>query len=364
MAIKISNNTIIDDNRNIVNAGIATAIFFDGYVPGDDKNYDVNTTLNNQKVNVALEGDLVIGSGVTFTVSTGTTVVLNPFDYENNSVDELLVNQSIHVGVTTTRFITESTGIGSVGITSTRLVGVGIITTNNIRIGQIVKPILGIIGAGTTITGIGVSSLTINPASLNTTIRQDINFSFGQFENKQKSQLILNHSGINLKDNTKILNDKGQPIVNQSGSVLQITHEEFTTVQTVSCATETLVPGMVNRIQLSSPRNNVLLIFHFSGVLDCNGSFSVYVNGVKIKSNFVGTDRFANASGTLGVFNYNDFGTYGASLLYLNNLGVIDLEFRMAVICGGCSSIAYINRDPSGEDNNGRSGLTLMEIAT
>jgi hypothetical protein len=89
MAIKIQNNTIIDDSRNIVNAGIATANHFDGFVSGGDKLYNTNTTIGNNKSNVSLESDIIVQNGTTLTVSSGSTVVLNPFDFENSSINEL-----------------------------------------------------------------------------------------------------------------------------------------------------------------------------------------------------------------------------------------------------------------------------------
>jgi hypothetical protein len=242
MAIKISNNTIIDDDRSIVNAsragigttnpsnaltvigdsnitGISTANYFDGFFPGGDKVYDENTTINNNKVNIALESDIIVDSGRTLTVSAGSTIVLNPFDFETSSVDELLVDKVITVGLTTS-FDVVTSGIASVGITSTRLVGFGTVLPPNIETGLLVKEIPGIISAGTTVVSFvsassatGVSTITISPASLNTGIQTNITFKFGTFGEK-KSGIILDGetSTIKVGNNTVIIDGENSKV--------------------------------------------------------------------------------------------------------------------------------------------------------
>jgi hypothetical protein len=258
MAIKISNNTIIDDDRSIINAsragigttnpsnaltvigdsnitGISTANYFDGFFPGGDKVYDENTTINNNKVNIALESDIIVDSGRTLTVSAGSTIVLNPFDFETSSVDELLVDKVITVGLTTS-FDVVTSGIASVGITSTRLVGFGTVLPPNIEVGLLVKEIPGVIAAGTTVVSFvsassatGVSTITISPASLNTGIQTNITFKFGNFGEKESNIILDGEKGdITLKDETgRILNSEGNPILNQTGSILQVVHESL-----------------------------------------------------------------------------------------------------------------------------------------
>jgi hypothetical protein len=180
MAIKISNNTIIDDSRNIVNAGIATANHFDGFVSGGDKVFSSDTTINNNKVNVALESDIIVDSGRTLTVSEGSTIVLNPFDFEKSAVDELLVNKSLTVGFTSS-FDVVTSGIASVAANSANLVGFGTVLPPNIETGLLVKEIPGVIAAGTTVVSFvsagsstGVSTITISPASLNTSVQEEL----------------------------------------------------------------------------------------------------------------------------------------------------------------------------------------------
>lgn len=213
MAIKISNSTIIDDSRNIVDAGIATAKFFDGFVPGGDKVFSDNTTVNNGKINVALESDIVVGSGKTLTVSTGSTIILNPFDFETSSVEELLIDKKVVVGFTSV-FDVVTSGVGSVGVTSTSLVGFGTVLPPNIEVGLLVKPIPGIIGAGTTVVSFvaagsstGVSTITISPASLNTTVQENITFKFGSYGEKQSNIILDGETGVIKSGSNSVIID-------------------------------------------------------------------------------------------------------------------------------------------------------------
>jgi hypothetical protein len=258
MAIKISNNTIIDDDRSIINAsragigttnpsnaltvigdsnitGISTANYFDGFFPGGDKVFDENTTIDNGKVNIALESDIIVESGDTLTVSAGSTIVLNPFDFEKSAVDELLVNKSLTVGFTSS-FEAVTSGIASVAANSTSLVGFGTVVPPNIEVGLLVKEIPGVIAAGTTVvsfvsagTTTGVSTITISPASLNTSVQEDVIFKFGNFGEKESNIILDGEKGdITLKDETgRILNSEGNPILNQTGSILQVVHESL-----------------------------------------------------------------------------------------------------------------------------------------
>lgn len=232
MAIKISNNTIIDDSRVIVNAskvgvgttnpgntltvlgdsnitGVTTSNYFDGFFPAGDKVYNENTTVNNGRVNVALESDIIVGSGKTLTVSTGSTIILNPFDFETSSVEELLIDKKLVVGFTSS-FDVVTSGVGSVGVTSTRLVGFGTVLPPNIEVGLLVKPIPGIIGAGTTVVSFvaagsstGVSTITISPASLNTTVQENITFKFGTYGEKESAIILDGETGF-IKSGSKI----------------------------------------------------------------------------------------------------------------------------------------------------------------
>jgi len=67
--------TIISNNIN--NSGIGTFTFVDSFYQTEEKIISVNTSIANGQENISFAGDLVIGAGVTFTVSTGTTVRMN-----------------------------------------------------------------------------------------------------------------------------------------------------------------------------------------------------------------------------------------------------------------------------------------------
>jgi hypothetical protein len=161
---------------------------------------------------------------------------------------------------------------------------------------------------------------------------------------------------------TQVLNNSGRPILNSTGSILQVVHTEYTTATALGCAALTDVSGFSAAITPSSTSSKVLVMVHFSGVLDCDGRLNLKVGGSVVKANLVGSDRFVNASGSAGVNNYNDAATYCATYLH-SPASTSALTYQIAVQCGGCSQTAYFNRDPSNSTDNGRSGITLMEIS-
>lgn len=117
----------------------------------------------------------------------------------------------------------------------------GIVTTNNIYLGQLIKPIPYVIGAGTTISGIGNSQVTINPASLNSSLLLEVPFEFGYFE-EEKPSLIMNGVSGNLILNSvagQILNRNNQVILDQAGSILQVVSSSNSTEVVVSALTWT-----------------------------------------------------------------------------------------------------------------------------
>ena len=200
-----------DPNQVPINQYLGQLAFMDrvpsesvgnGYFIDGDKVIDNDTTIANNKINVALEGDIVVESGKTLIVSAGSTIVLNPFDFENSSVDELLIDKRLVVG-TSSSFNVVTSGIGSVGITSTRLVGFGTVLPPNIAAGLLVREIPGIIGAGTTVVSFvaagsstGVSTITISPASVNTTVQENITFKFGSFGENKSSIILDGETGV------------------------------------------------------------------------------------------------------------------------------------------------------------------------
>jgi hypothetical protein len=168
-------------------AAIGSADSYDGFLPGGEKIYDEDVTIDNGKINVAYEGDIVVETGNTLTIADGSSVVLNPFDVETSSVDELLVHKTLYVG-RKAEFVTVGTGVGNITATSTSITGIQ--TTNNIAVGQVVKPISGIIDTGTTISAASGTTITLSKASVNTSTQSDITFNFGYFD-EEKSGIIL-----------------------------------------------------------------------------------------------------------------------------------------------------------------------------
>jgi hypothetical protein len=118
---------------------------------------------------------------------TGVTVAArNPGSWANgikvaiidSKADQILSGIST-TSVTNTTFVGVATASdGDIGITTTSVTG---ITTTGIAVGQTLKVETGIIGSGTTVTAIGVGTVFISPASLNSISLTNVELSFGSY---------------------------------------------------------------------------------------------------------------------------------------------------------------------------------------
>ena len=149
----------------------------------------------------------------------------------------------------------------------------------------------------------------------------------------------------------------GKVVVQSTGSILQVVHTEFTSSTSLTSSSLTDVSGFSASITPTSTSNKILVMVHFTGVLDCDGRLAIKVGASVVKDNLVGSDRAASASGV----NEYDAGTYCATYLHSPS-STSALTYQIQAAAGGCGNNIYINRDPSGSTNNGRSGITLMEV--
>jgi len=120
---------------------------------------------------------------------TGVTVAArNPGSWANGlnvgiidaKADQILTMSTTAIENTT--FTADATtSDGDIGVTATSITG---ITTTNIEIGDTLKVLPGIIGSGTTVTGISTANggtVTISPATLNTVSLDNVELSFGAY---------------------------------------------------------------------------------------------------------------------------------------------------------------------------------------
>lgn len=96
----------------------------------------------------------------------------------DSKADQILSGIST-TSVTNTTFVGVATASdGEVGITTTFVTG---ITTTGIVVGQTLKVETGIVGSATTVTAIGVGTVFISPATLNTISLDNVQLSFGSY---------------------------------------------------------------------------------------------------------------------------------------------------------------------------------------
>jgi hypothetical protein len=96
----------------------------------------------------------------------------------DSKADQILVGISTSA-VTNTTFVGVATASdGDIGITTTSITG---ITTTGISVGNTLKLLTGVIGSGTTVTAIGVGTVYVSPATLNTVALDNVELSFGSY---------------------------------------------------------------------------------------------------------------------------------------------------------------------------------------
>jgi len=103
--LDLSSNTTagVSSTSSVNTVGVVTAGIIDGFIPADQKIVSANLTINNGQENISFAEDLVIGAGVTFTVSAGSTVRMDAFNVINASVVSASVDLDIPNGTTAQR---------------------------------------------------------------------------------------------------------------------------------------------------------------------------------------------------------------------------------------------------------------------
>ena len=144
----------------------------------------------------------------------------------------------------------------------------------------------------------------------------------------------------------------GSKLTMPTGSIIQTKHLQFTTAVNGTASSTTDVAGFNLAITPSSASNDILIILHFSGILDCDGRMGLKRNGTEIVEHLLGTDRSEEYD--TGTF----CGTYKDSP---NSTSAV--TYQVTVKVPGCNSTYHVNSPQQGGGDNGRSGITLMEIA-
>ena len=139
-----------------------------------------------------------------------------------------------------------------------------------------------------------------------------------------------------------------------AGSVLQVVHTVYdTSYYNANSSSRTDITNFAATITPRSTTSKVLIIVHASMHLNCDGRLGVARNGTALYNHFIGTNR--------GVDD-NDQATFAGT--YLDSpTSTSAVVYQMYTIVPGCGNDAYINRSETGTTDNGRSGITLMEIA-
>ena len=139
-----------------------------------------------------------------------------------------------------------------------------------------------------------------------------------------------------------------------AGSVIQVISVNYhTAYYNANSSSKTDIPNFVATITPRSTSSKILVMIHASMNLDCDGRMGFARNGTQIFDNMLGTHRDGES---------HDQSTYSAQ--YLDSPSSTNaVVYQVYTIATGCANDVWINRSKSGTTDNGRSGITLMEIA-
>jgi hypothetical protein len=147
---------------------------------------------------------------------TGVTVVArNPGSWANgikvaiidSKADQILSGVNT-TGIAVVGFNTIATSVGVAATTSLSITGV---TTGSIVVGQAVKQISGVIGAGTSVSSIGVGTVFLNQATLNS-IQINTTFEFGSYTSTVISQPLVVGYGVTISLSGKVDSSSGTSV--------------------------------------------------------------------------------------------------------------------------------------------------------
>ena len=146
----------------------------------------------------------------------------------------------------------------------------------------------------------------------------------------------------------------GSKLTMPSGSVIQAKHLQFTTDLNGTAQSTTDLSGFSLAITPSSASNDIIIILHATMGLNCDGRVGLKRNGTQIVEYLIGTPRSPYIEHDVGTF----CGTYKDSP---NSTSAV--TYQVTVRVTGCGQNYHINESTSGSTDNGRSGMTLLEIA-
>jgi hypothetical protein len=125
----------------------------------------------------------------------------------DSKADQILSGVST-TGVSVVEFNTVATSVGVATTASSRLTGV---TTTGIVVGQTVKEISGVIGAGTSVASIGIGTVFLNQETLNS-IEVTTTFNFGNYTSAVVSQPLVVGYGVTISLAGKVDSTSGTSV--------------------------------------------------------------------------------------------------------------------------------------------------------
>ena len=170
------------------------------------------------------------------------------------------------------------------------------------------------------------------------------------------SGLSVGGLGSGVVNNATLANGaaSGSKLTMPSGSVIQTKHLQFTNDLNGTAGSHTDLTGFNLSITPTSASSDIIIILHATMGLNCDGRVGLKRNGTQIVEYLIGSPRSPYIEHDVGTF----CGTYKDSP---NSTSAV--TYQVTVRVTGCGQNYHINESTSGSTDNGRSGMTLLEIA-
>jgi hypothetical protein len=160
--------------------------------------------------------------------------------------------------------------------------------------------------------------------------------------------------------NTKILNSSGNPILQQTGSVLQVVSTTNTSFFTTTSASFTDITGLSVSITPTSATSKIFVI--------CNVIYGASVDAViqlVRNSTAVGNGTAGSTNGINNIYGGGDgqYSSYQTAFNFLDSPATTSATTYKIQILATSAGTAYVNRRRQDTTFGGQSTITVMEIA-
>ena len=293
---------------------------------------------------ISVASSITVGTGVTITGTSITATQLN-------------VGAGVTITGTSITATQLNVGAGGTVITTTANGSIGVGTANPLTKFHICLPSGSTIDGGITLDDANRNAVIYAPGSAGGTGgTQGIYYFRRGTPSSYTDQIVIGTSGtLQLAQaNASVLNSSGRPILNQSGSILQVSWKDlgsgsFTATSTSSTYRAT---GFTNTITPSTTSSKILHIVTIGVQFICDGNLAIARGGTVASPSLMDSYRDVSTSAYV-----NDLPAF--TFTWLDSPATTSaISYELYCRATGCSGLMFI-----GSSSDFDSSWTLMEVS-